>query len=1437
MPATAQVRIAADTKQFKRAMDDVNDRIGTLGKLSRGIGNTLRGTFSTLGNLGGLTLFAGVPAIFTGTAKAFSKFEKDMMEVYTLLPNANKAFFEEMKRDALAFSEEFGIMPEEVSKGMYQAISSGISPEGLDEGFLKIAQEAAMAGVTDLRTSVDALTNVVNSYGDGVYDMQYVSDLMFKSVAMSKTTFRELADYMYQILPTAGSLKLRLDDLFGSISALAATGTLTRVGTTQLRQFLIEISRTGDKANSAFLQASNGVPFEEYIKQGGRLVDVVKLLGDYAQSRQISLRNLFGSVEAGNAALTLAKSTNFVGMVDALEDPTGAQAQATAKMADRLGFRFARITRTSMNNFIKLGQVLKPVFEDILTYMEKGMEKMRNFDWQGLGQRFQQEWAFIKKLLKDDKLFDYVLVQFKKAFAQTGIFILQGIQRIFDSLASMISIDSSSVTGLSDELANVASAFVDRILLGMAKLSPMLLSSLAPFLAFFAASVERIKANLTPDSREDMQGIRDAKTESFKERHGSLKEMLAEDPAALSRARDKMEEAYEEHGEKILSSFRSFEGMDTDLSQSFKSWGREVVAGWKGGNAKMANPEEVGVTQQLKDALSKAGDSGSLTYILKHHGFENTNELFSSIGLAKGFDSITAHLDKYVSGRQERADSAREAGDRIEAFKFSMDAADGRGLKKALLDYENYMERVVQISDEFTGATLKIDKGEVVFQEAYKKFERQIRDQAKLQQENINENYEADKKVANAKIGTAVSELTGKVKLLKLELKDLQIAPKKDTVAIKELESKITAFDAQIKATELADKPPLEDFKMPEPKNEGAIYEKGDPLVDEYKIRGFMPEVSGDSKTKIGAGGGFFSHDPMDRLRDSNLALQNSVDALAEVIANVPVMQNKRLEGQDQANQAYDSSLFLPPMAKEIKTLSEFRNLLTDLKLDDIKESFKKDGDLGEQSNQMQGFIAQWNKKVPYATISEDVSKEYDQRNFNRSMTSFQEEGRIMNDSLLETIKVMRTAKPVYDENGVVVENDAKLLKDLNTQFANGFNNLNEFLDVLTKISNTTSGGEMPEFDFRDKLTQKGETLSDRNEELNILEGLLKAFNASDHGFPIVNTLPIMNNANKRVAGIEDKNDVFRQLPSRVENPLPEEVKKQITTQLEPVNRVFGITDQVESETKPPLIPASDPFKADTPLEPIKAKDEKSVGDFFEQPMGGAFQSINPIENIETITVPFDSEREPAEVTKIEKRINDTLKLEDDTMSSRDNQYRSLYDTSGGRKTGDWDNLDEEQKKQMFRQYNLNQGSTKKAKKPSFEKPEFDSEPVLRDYGKPVYPPSIQKILDEVGLDRVPPLPNLDKPDIPETVIEGAMPKLSAPRNITEALNQQFQKSIVPKPNGAMLGGANLNTNLTNAAIAQTKASQELLETARVLRESVREKVLDNSSMTEPVNF
>lgn len=412
MPATAQVRIAADATQFSRTMDKVNrtfEKTKTNAEKFKAVGSIFQkfaGGLGSIGSIGGLT----------AAVNSYSKFQKDVAEVYTLLPNANKAFFQKLQTDALAFSERFGMNTENVTKGMYQAISAGISPDDLtDDGeFLDVAAKAAVAGVTDLRTAVDSLTNVVNSYGKGVYDMQQVSDMMFKAVSMSKTTFREMSDYLYQVLPTAGSLKLRLDDLLGSISALAAQGTLTRVATTQIRQMLIEMGRAGDKANLAFIEASGGVPLQKFIRDGGRMTEIIDLMGRVARKRGTDIRNLFGSVEAGNAAISLYNSLSFANMTKALDEDSGAASGETSKAYQKIfntiSFQWDRFTAKFYNSFKRFGNILEPVIVDVVQFMHKQLtEALGAIDFEGFRGKFARFWDRLKTLIKDGRLGELIV--------------------------------------------------------------------------------------------------------------------------------------------------------------------------------------------------------------------------------------------------------------------------------------------------------------------------------------------------------------------------------------------------------------------------------------------------------------------------------------------------------------------------------------------------------------------------------------------------------------------------------------------------------------------------------------------------------------------------------------------------------------------------------------------------------------------------------------------------------------------------------------------------------------------------------------------------------------------------------------------------------------------------------------------------------------------
>lgn len=534
MPATAQVRIAADTAQFQRAMDKVNKTMFKMQRQSTILGSVMRNTFGIIPKVAGFTAFAGIPGVLAGATRAFTKFEKDVAEVYTLLPKANRAFFREMQKDALGMSERFGVMPEEVTKGMYQAISAGISPDTLTDegGFLDIAQKSAVAGVTDLKTAVDALTNVQNSYGKGVYDTAQVSDLLFKAVSMSKTTFRELSDYLYQVLPTAGSLKLRLDDLLGSISALAAQGTLTRVATTQIRQMLIEIGRVGDKANAAFLQGTGGVSLQRFLAEGGRMNQIVAIMSRVARQRGTDIRNLFGSVEAGNAAIALATSRQFEGMLDALDEKTGAASgsmmNAFLKIADTISFKFGRIVRVVMNTFIRLGDVIKPAIDDIIIQLEKLKDGIMGIPWDEMAANFRKSWHVIKKAIKDGTIWKILQLYLKQAFIGIQILVIKTSQIIGDTLANIFSFDNADFISFLGAFKDTFLSIINRIVVEFQRLGPAVLDALIPALSIAEGLAKRFVKNIVEDPLDTPLSIKDKRDQAAREYYAETEKPIAE---------------------------------------------------------------------------------------------------------------------------------------------------------------------------------------------------------------------------------------------------------------------------------------------------------------------------------------------------------------------------------------------------------------------------------------------------------------------------------------------------------------------------------------------------------------------------------------------------------------------------------------------------------------------------------------------------------------------------------------------------------------------------------------------------------------------------------------------------------------------------------------------------------------------------------------------
>ena len=357
------VSIIGDISQLKKAFTEVGTQVSQMGNKLQSVGASV----SSMGS--SLTKGITAPLVAAGAgiavvANSAVGFEKQMAEVFTLLPDLSQEGMGRMTADTLEFSKELGVTTNQAVPALYQAISAGVPKENVFD-FLTVAQKAAVGGVTELETAVDGISSVINAYGTDVLSASEASDLMFTAVKLGKTTFEELSKSLYNVIPTASALGVEFGDVTAAIAAMTVQGTPTSVATTQMRQLLVELSKEGSATSDVFKEIA-GLSFREFIAQGGNTQEALQLLEQYAKKSGVGINDLFSSVEAGNAALALTgKGTDvFTKDLEAMAAATGSTQAAYETMDDTVARSMEKIKAELNALMIELGDEFLPILKD-----------------------------------------------------------------------------------------------------------------------------------------------------------------------------------------------------------------------------------------------------------------------------------------------------------------------------------------------------------------------------------------------------------------------------------------------------------------------------------------------------------------------------------------------------------------------------------------------------------------------------------------------------------------------------------------------------------------------------------------------------------------------------------------------------------------------------------------------------------------------------------------------------------------------------------------------------------------------------------------------------------------------------------------------------------------------------------------------------------------
>lgn len=304
----------------------------------------------------------------------FTKFQAGMADTATLLDGdkiAKKARIDVLGKAVRKMALETGADLRDLQSGLYQTVSAfGDNEETVKR--LDIATKAAIGGKASTTDAINLMSAVTKGYGDTSAEAtQKAMDLAFQTVKLGQTDFPALAASMGQVIPTAATLKVKQEELFGAYSTLTGvTGTASEVST-QLKATLAGLLDPSEKMNRA-LQRLGYSSGKEILEQRG-LAGTLAALKFAVNDDELAFAKLFGSMEAKNAVLALTgnQAGTFAEKTSAMYKATGAAQAAYEEQSETDENRNRRLGNSFKEIALNLGEALLPAFQILTTLTMK----------------------------------------------------------------------------------------------------------------------------------------------------------------------------------------------------------------------------------------------------------------------------------------------------------------------------------------------------------------------------------------------------------------------------------------------------------------------------------------------------------------------------------------------------------------------------------------------------------------------------------------------------------------------------------------------------------------------------------------------------------------------------------------------------------------------------------------------------------------------------------------------------------------------------------------------------------------------------------------------------------------------------------------------------------------------------------------------------------
>lgn len=329
-----------------------------------------------LGTVGAYTAVAA--AIYAGPVQAAQKYEAALAKVNTIA-DTTQVPLEKISQEVMALSNKTGVAASALAEDVYNAISAG-QQTGDAVNFVSYSTKLAKAGFAETSQTLDVLTTILNAYRMSADKVGNVSDMLIQIQNKGKVSVGELSSVMGKIIPTANAYNVSLEQLGATYAIMTSNGIAAAETTTYANSMLNELGKSGSTADKILRKVAGG-GFSDLMANGSSLAEVLDVLQKEAQKSGKTIADMFGSAEAGKAAMSILSNgvDGFNESVEGMLNSVGATETAFGIMADTTENKMAK-AKNSINNLqIVLGQNLLPIVGNVADKVAGVVTKVSEF--------------------------------------------------------------------------------------------------------------------------------------------------------------------------------------------------------------------------------------------------------------------------------------------------------------------------------------------------------------------------------------------------------------------------------------------------------------------------------------------------------------------------------------------------------------------------------------------------------------------------------------------------------------------------------------------------------------------------------------------------------------------------------------------------------------------------------------------------------------------------------------------------------------------------------------------------------------------------------------------------------------------------------------------------------------------------------------------------